>query len=76
MLRTLLLLALVAVALWWLSRLGRRLRQARERSRGLRETFQPMVRCARCGVHLPATQALTGADGQPYCCAEHRDQPG
>jgi uncharacterized protein len=31
-----------------------------------------MVVCARCGVHLPASQALLG-QGRPYCCVEHRD---
>jgi len=33
---------------------------------------QDMVRCARCGLHLPCSEALAGPDGQPYCCTEHR----
>lgn len=33
---------------------------------------EEMSRCARCGVHLPRSEALmTG--GQVYCSAEHRD---
>jgi uncharacterized protein len=31
-----------------------------------------MSRCARCGVHLPRSEALL-AGGQVYCSAEHRD---
>ncbi|MDD3448209.1 MAG: PP0621 family protein [Gammaproteobacteria bacterium] len=33
---------------------------------------EPMVRCAHCGVFVPATEALA-RDGQPFCCARHRD---
>lgn len=33
---------------------------------------QEMVRCAHCGVHLPRPDALTGANGLPYCSQEHR----
>ena len=31
---------------------------------------QDMVRCARCGLHLPAADAVQ-AGGQAYCGAEH-----
>jgi uncharacterized protein len=31
-----------------------------------------MVACARCGVHLPASEALQVA-GRSYCSASHRD---
>ncbi|RCX29871.1 uncharacterized protein DFQ59_106103 [Thioalbus denitrificans] len=31
-----------------------------------------MLRCAHCGVFVPAAEALM-RDGQPYCCARHRD---
>lgn len=34
---------------------------------------EPMVRCARCGVHLPQSQALSH-DGHSYCCEAHRRQ--
>lgn len=30
-----------------------------------------MVRCQQCGVHVPANDALTGAQGS-YCSAAHR----
>ena len=33
---------------------------------------QEMVSCPVCGVHLPRAEAVTGADGLPYCSQEHR----
>ncbi len=31
---------------------------------------EEMVRCARCGVHLPHSAALH-AEGRSYCCSAH-----
>ncbi len=31
---------------------------------------QPMLQCAACGVHLPATDAVVGKRGS-YCTADH-----
>lgn len=33
---------------------------------------QAMLRCAHCGLHLPASDALPGPDGKAYCSAAHR----
>jgi uncharacterized protein len=33
---------------------------------------QEIVTCAHCGLHLPASEALT-AGSRRYCSAEHRD---
>jgi uncharacterized protein len=33
---------------------------------------QAMLRCAHCGLHLPAADALTGDDDKVYCSAAHR----
>lgn len=33
---------------------------------------QAMLRCARCGLHLPAADALPGEDGKVYCSTAHR----
>lgn len=33
---------------------------------------EDMVRCAHCGVHLPAGESIQAED-QQYCCVEHRD---
>ncbi len=35
-------------------------------------TPQPMLACARCGLHLPRHEAYLDDAGQPYCGAEHR----
>lgn len=35
----------------------------------------PMVKCDRCGMHLPASEALS-ARGKHYCSAAHRDGDG
>lgn len=32
---------------------------------------QDILACARCGVHIPRTEALMLGD-QAYCCAEHQ----
>lgn len=32
---------------------------------------EDMVRCARCGLHLPRAESFT-AGGEFFCCAEHR----
>lgn len=33
---------------------------------------EPMVQCAHCGVHLPASEALRAGE-HLYCCDAHRD---
>jgi uncharacterized protein len=33
---------------------------------------QAMVRCAHCGLHLPASDAIAGPDGAVYCSPAHR----
>ncbi|MEY4754386.1 MAG: hypothetical protein RJA44_2061 [Pseudomonadota bacterium] len=43
------------------------------RQPGAAASPQAMLACARCGVHLPAAEALCDVDGQPYCSAAHRD---
>lgn len=32
-----------------------------------------MVACARCGTHVPESEAVR-ADGRAYCCEEHRSR--
>lgn len=52
-----------------------RLRQARQRATGqpMRDAdARPMVACARCGIRLPADEALMRA-GQPFCGTSHAD---
>ena len=35
------------------------------------QSGKDMVRCAHCGLHLPANEAIRG-DGKTYCSEEHR----
>jgi uncharacterized protein len=77
--RLLIWVGLVIAAWWWLRR--RLLSAVRPpagagaQRAGARALAKPeaMVDCARCGLHLPASEALSDAAGQRYCCAEHRD---
>lgn len=68
----LLVLAVVAIAFWlW--------RKSRRASLGGKTppaapppgTPQEMTRCAHCGLHLPAAEAIAGERGA-YCSAAHR----
>lgn len=70
----LLVLAVVVVAIWF----WRRGRQEEMRPRPPPPQTPPavgapkaMVRCAYCGLHLPATDAINGPNGI-YCSAAHR----
>ena len=69
----LLFLAIAMLAVW-LFRSGRRERMNQDGPQ--RPTTPPqaqeMVRCARCGVHLPCNEAIVGRLDL-YCSAEHRD---
>lgn len=71
----LLVLAVVVIAIW----LWRKGRQEELRARPPPPSHRPavgspaeMVRCAHCGLHLPATDAIRGAGGSVYCSAAHR----
>jgi uncharacterized protein len=72
MMKYLLLFAILLVAylLWRNGRLA-------ERDTGKRQPQPPagpqdMVRCPVCAVHLPRSEAVTGANGVLYCSQEHR----
>src|SRR5690606_27093188 len=45
-------------------------KSATPRRPGRSKRIEPMVQCAHCGVHLPATEAYR-ASGQDWCSAEH-----
>ncbi|MBB3177106.1 PP0621 family protein [Variovorax sp. Sphag1AA] len=71
----LLVLAVVFIAIWF----WRKGRQEELRSRPPPRPAPPavgapteMVRCAQCGLHLPASDAVRGNAGQIYCSAAHR----
>lgn len=33
---------------------------------------EPMIQCAHCGVHLPASEAVSDPSGAAFCSDEHR----
>jgi uncharacterized protein len=37
-------------------------------------TIETMQQCARCGMHIPASEAITDGSGTVFCCQEHRVQ--
>ncbi|MDH6592851.1 uncharacterized protein M2165_002740 [Variovorax sp. TBS-050B] len=77
----LLVFLVVAVAIWlWRKNRREEMRDARReqaaRARPRPEagpaTPQAMLRCAHCGLHLPAADAIAGPGGAMYCTAAHR----
>ena len=62
----LVILAVVVLVLW-LARAGR----GKPVRRTPPDRIEEMVRCARCGVHLPRSEALPGRGGL-YCGEAHR----
>ena len=70
----------VAVVAWWILRPRRKITpppgaaQGPAPARGTAVSAEPMVDCAACGLHFPASEAVR--DGtRVFCCTAHRD-PG
>ncbi len=65
-----LLLLLAILGIWWALRLLRA-SPATPRPRNRHRTqVEEMVACARCGLHVPESEAVE-RDGRHYCCEEH-----
>lgn len=67
--RLLLLLAIIAAAVW----LWRRISAPTRRRDDTNADPAPMVRCAHCGVHVPRARALVQGDNW-YCSQAHLEQ--
>lgn len=75
----LILIFVIGLVIYWLIRsYGRRLSRDQEqdqhgKSRAGTETpgLENMVRCSRCGIHLPRSEGIL-AGGKIYCSEEHR----
>lgn len=50
-------------------------RSARPDPQVHQQQSERVVRCARCGVHVPESKAWRSEDGF-YCSPEHRDEDG
>ncbi len=62
---------LIIVAIVGIYFIARALLRRRRLQRPARMAAADMVRCVRCGVHLPVRDAVRGTDGW-YCSSEHR----
>ncbi|TXT24183.1 MAG: hypothetical protein FD134_1697 [Gallionellaceae bacterium] len=68
----LLLLVVIAVAVYWLLKSYRRkIRKESEPEGNAPGQAEDMVRCAHCGVHLPKRESVA-AEGKFYCSDAHR----
>ena len=65
--KLLLLILIVVLAYWILRGYKKKLNRRAESTRGAED----MVRCARCGLHLPRSESLQ-LDQAFYCSLEHR----
>lgn len=61
----------LVLAYWLLKRYRKGLSRREERGQG--GSGEDMVRCARCGLHLPRSESIV-ADSEFFCCAEHERQ--
>ena len=78
----LLVLAVLWIAIWlWRKNRREEMRDAeRERAAKAQRPATPpavgapqaMVRCAHCGLHLPASDAIAGPGDTVYCSTAHR----
>ena len=78
--RILILIFFVLAVVWYLRRgqSGRQPRSSESQTNNPRQSDphatpppEAMLRCAQCGLHLPAADALPGKGGH-FCGAEHR----
>lgn len=67
--RLLFWIALIAAGIW----LWRRLSRPRATPRRSTAEAPPMVRCAHCGMHVPASEALSSEE-RWYCSRPHLEQ--
>lgn len=67
--RLIFILLVVALVFWLLRRLKKS--SSQQDKQDVAEQSEDMVRCARCGVHLPKSESIL-AGGNFYCCDAHR----
>jgi uncharacterized protein len=71
-------LVIGAAVVTWVMRLKSGLaaaqREVGEKAKPPGGRIESMLQCARCGVHFPASEAVTDLSGAHFCCEEHRAQ--
>ena len=60
----------LVLAYWILKRFGKAISRRDEAPEP--RSDEDMVRCARCGVHLPRSESITEG-GRFFCSSEHRN---
>lgn len=70
LMRLLVLIGLVGLAYFLLKRYLTPTAPSKKKT----ESFQPMVSCDSCGLHLLEQDAITLAGDKHYCCDEHAQQ--
>jgi uncharacterized protein len=63
-------LALIIVVVYLLRRATRRPPVIQSKRDDILEQ-EPMAQCAYCGVHFPASEAVSKSAAGPFCSAEH-----
>lgn len=69
---------LAAIVVMWLTR-GKKISSsqnaaASDANAAPDKVIEPMVQCAHCGIHLPASEAVGTPSGTVFCSEEHRLQ--
>lgn len=67
----LLVVLLAVLAGVWLWQRGRRLKHSDQQPRKAARGTLPMIRCTRCGIHVPGDEVVAGRRGS-YCSVTHR----
>jgi uncharacterized protein len=76
------LVIIAAVVMWFVrakktvfrSDAGRDGRDERTSQKTPGRSAETMLQCAQCGVHFPASEAVSDAHGAVYCSEQHRFQ--
>jgi uncharacterized protein len=67
-------LIIIALVVWLLLKLGKRLFFGRSLpEQKSPEKIASMVKCAYCGLHVPEGEAIKGSSGY-YCSEAHKEQ--
>ncbi len=70
-------LLLLAVIIWLVYALLKKYSRSVDKDEQTGSVVPPppenMVRCARCGVHLPRSEAILSRD-ETFCCEAHRSE--
>lgn len=75
--KLLICLVIAFAVVTWIMRVKSGLSKAADRSSresAPSQAAEAMLQCARCGMHIPASEALIDAAGSAFCCEEHRVQ--